>query len=201
MVDVALATAAAPTYFEPEPLGHSSLIDGGVYAGNPALAAISMALRRTAAPVPRTAADLFMVSLGTGAWSAPLDPGSGGILGWLWPRTGGEALIEAMLGGSGDFANEAAHLLLNGNAETAPPPGAAASAVVEPWWEPNLPRSSVGAGPQLWRYQPALPGPWAMDDVSRLPALDQLARQLVDDYRAELEGLAARLIEAGPVPA
>ncbi len=97
------------------------VIDGGVYAGNPALAAISMALRRTVAPVPRTAADLFMVSLGTGAWSQALNYGGGGILGWLWPRSGGEALIEAMLGGSGDFANEAAHLLLNGNSETAPP--------------------------------------------------------------------------------
>ena len=80
-----------------------------------------MALRRTVDPVPRTASDLFMVSLGTGAWSEPLNYGSGGILGRPWPRTSGEALIEAMLGGSSDFANEAAHLLLNGYSETAPP--------------------------------------------------------------------------------
>lgn len=204
MVEVALATAAAPTYFDPEKLGASRLIDGGVFAGNPALAAISMALRRTIAPVPRSAADLFMISLGTGAWSAPLDYGSGGILGWLQPRTGGEALLEAMLGGSGDFADEAAHLLLNGNAATAPPevePRAGEpTAAAPPWWDPSLPPASVGGGPQLWRYQPTLPGPWALDDVSKLPALQQLAGQLVERYRPELERLAGMLIEAGPVP-
>jgi uncharacterized protein len=205
MVQVALATAAAPTYFEPEMIDRAPVIDGGVYAGNPALAAISMALRRTVAPVPRTAADLFMVSLGTGAWSQPLNYGGGGTLGWLWPRSGGEALIEAMLGGSGDFANEAAHLLLNGNSETAPPttaPAAVAGDTAEPvWWEPNLPRTSVGAGPQLWRYQPPLPGPWALDDVSKLPDLERIAAELVQTYEAELTRLAEMLVDAGPVPA
>ncbi len=204
MVQAALATAAAPTYFEPEMIERAPVIDGGVYAGNPALAAISMALRRTVTPVPRTAADLFMVSLGTGAWSEPLNYGAGGILGWLWPRSGGEALLEAMLGGSGDFANEAAHLLLNGNSETAPPttgPAVAAGDTADPvWWEPNLPRTSVGGGPQLWRYQPPLPGPWALDDVSKLPDLERIAAQLVQTYEAEFERLAEMLIDAGPVP-
>ena len=159
-----------------------------------------MALRRTVDPVPRTAADLFMVSLGTGAWSEPLNYGSGGILGWLWPRSSGEALIEAMLGGSSDFANEAAHLLLNGYSETAPPPASPDDVAAPVWWEPNLPRASVGAGPQLWRYQPALPGPWALDDVSKLPALEQIGDQLVRTYDAELTRLAEMLIDAGPVP-
>ncbi len=204
MVDAALATAAAPTYFDPEKLGASRLIDGGVFAGNPALVAISMALRRTIAPVPRTAADLFMISLGTGAWSAPLDYGCGGIVGWLAPHAGVEALLEAMLGGSGDFADEAAHLLLNGNAATAPPAGGPSASVgpggAPPWWDPNLPPASIGGGPQLWRYQPTLPAPWAMDDVSKLPALQELAGQLVEHYRPELERLAEMLIAAGPVP-
>ena len=188
MVEVALATAAAPTYFDPEALGSSRLIDGGVYAGNPALAAITLALRRTTEPVPRTPRELFMVSLGTGAWSAPLDYGGGGIIGWLQPRTGGEALLEAMLGGSGDFANEAAHMLLNGDAP------------VQDTWEPALPPAHVGGGPQLWRYQPALPEPFAMDDVSKLPQLRQIAAQLIDRYADELMRLAAQLIDAGPVP-
>jgi uncharacterized protein len=204
MVEVALATAAAPTYFEPEKLGDARLLDGGVYAANPVLAAISVALRRTTDPVPLTAADLFTVSLGTGAWEAPLDYGSGGILGWLAPQAGGEALLEAMLGGSADFANEAAHLLLNGNLETMPPPSqsatAGAGAGLPVWWEPNLPSAAVGGGPQLWRYQPALPGPWAMDDVSKLSELEQIAAQLVQHYQAELERLAELLIDAGPVP-
>ena len=201
MVQVALATAAAPTYFEPETIDQSPLVDGGVYAGNPALAAISMALRRTVAPVPRTAADLFMVSLGTGAWSDRLEYGSGGILGWLRPRSSGEALLEAMLGGSSDFANEAAHLLLNGYSETAPPAGGPADDAETVWWEPNLPRISVGGGPQMWRYQPPLPGPWALDDVSKLPELAQIAEQLVQTYQTELGRLADMLIDAGPVPA
>ncbi len=187
MVEVALATAAAPTYFDPEALGSSRLIDGGVYAGNPALAAITLALRRTAEPVPRGPRELFMVSLGTGAWSAPLDYGGGGIIGWLEPRTGGEALLEAMLGGSGDFANEAAHMLLNGDAP------------VQDAWEPVLPPADVGGGPQLWRYQPTLPEPFAMDDVSKLPQLKQIGAQQADRYGEELVRLARHLIDAGPV--
>jgi hypothetical protein len=188
MVEVALATAAAPTYFDPEVLGSSRLIDGGVYAGNPALAAITLALRRTTAPVPRGPRELFMVSLGTGAWSAPLEYGGGGIIGWLQPRTGGEALLEAMLGGSADFANEAAHMLLNGDAP------------VQDTWEPALPTAHVGGGPQLWRYQPTLLEPFAMDDVSKLPQLKQIGAQLADRYADELARLAAQLIDAGPVP-
>lgn len=188
MVEVALATAAAPTYFDPEALGSSRLIDGGVYAGNPALAAITLALRRTTEPVPRTPREVFMLSLGTGAWSAPLDYGGGGIIGWLQPRTGGEALLEAMLGGSSDFANEAAHMLLNGDAP------------VQDTWEPALPPAHIGGGPQLWRYQPALPEPYALDDVSKLPQLKQIATQLADRYADELARLATQLIDAGPVP-
>jgi hypothetical protein len=188
MVEVALATAAAPTYFDPAPLGSSRLIDGGVYAGNPALAAITLALRRTVEPVPRSPSELFMVSLGTGAWSAPLDYGGGGIIGWLQPRRGGEALLEAILGGSSDFANEAAHMLLNGDAP------------VQDTWEPALPPAHIGGGPQLWRYQPALPEPVAMDDTRKLPQLRQIAAALADHYADELARLAARLIDAGPVP-
>ena len=129
-----------------------------------------------------------MVSLGTGAWSAPLDYGGGGIIGWLQPRTGGEALLEAMLGGSGDFANEAAHMLLNGEAP------------VQDAWEPALPSAHAGGGPQLWRYQPRLPEPFAMDDVSKLPQLKRIGADLADHYADELARLAGQLIDAGPVP-
>jgi hypothetical protein len=188
MVEVALATAAAPTYFDPEALAGSRLIDGGVYAGNPALAAITLALRRTTEPIPRGPRDLFMMSLGTGAWSEPLHYGGGGILGWLWPRRGGEALLEAMLGGSGDFANEAAHMLLNGDAPS------------QDAWEPTLPSADVGGGPQLWRYQAALSEPFAMDDPSKLDRLKEAGAQLADRYADELALIAGRLIEAGPVP-
>jgi uncharacterized protein len=201
MVEAALGTSAAPTYFEPEKLDSAHFVDGGVYAGNPALAAISMALRRTVAPAPLTPADLLLISLGTGAWEEALDYGWGGILGWLWPRTGGEALLEALLGGQGDFATEAAHMILNGVDATLLPGGAARAGAGGPaWWEPNLPPASVGAGPRFWRYQAQLPAPWALDDASKIPQLRQVGIDLARRYRAELEALAELLIEAGPVP-
>jgi hypothetical protein len=189
MAQVAQATAAAPTYFEPLALGSSRLIDGGVFAGDPALGAIALALRRTAPPTVSTPSEIFMISLGTGAFDVPLNYGGGGIIGWLQPRTGGEALLEALLGGSGDYADELAHMLLNG----APAPGANA--------QPKLPPDAVGGGPQLWRYQPLLPEPYGLDDVSALPALERIASAQIDRYRDELAMFARALIEAGPVPA
>jgi uncharacterized protein len=70
--DVARATSAAPTYFEPMKLptgtftdhytpGHFTLIDGGVFANNPAACALVEA--RTTHP---DATDFLVVSLGTG---------------------------------------------------------------------------------------------------------------------------------------
>jgi hypothetical protein len=188
MVDVALATAAAPTFFEPARVGGAQLVDGGVYAGDPALAAIGMALRRSEPPVVHDPRKLLMVSLGTGDYVTALDVGSGGIVGWLSPLTG-EPLIEATLGGSGAYADEVAHMLLNGGA----PP--------DTQWQPKLPRDVLGGGPQLWRYQPPLPSNFALDDVSNLAALDQVGAEQVQRYRSELQMLAERLIAAGPVPA
>jgi patatin-like phospholipase/acyl hydrolase len=64
--DVAYATSAAPTYFEPlklettDPVDYFSLVDGGVYASNPAMCAYAEARRHHP---DRTA---LVVSLGTG---------------------------------------------------------------------------------------------------------------------------------------
>ena len=44
MVDVALATAAAPTYFRPLERGGYTLVDGGVWANNPVMLAVIEAL-------------------------------------------------------------------------------------------------------------------------------------------------------------
>ncbi len=43
MVDAALATSAAPTYFPPHPLGGLELVDGGVYANSPGWLALTEA--------------------------------------------------------------------------------------------------------------------------------------------------------------
>jgi predicted acylesterase/phospholipase RssA len=60
MVDAAHATSAAPTYFEPVKLGARTLIDGGVFAINPAVFAWAEG-------------DIdFLLSLGTGEHTRPL---------------------------------------------------------------------------------------------------------------------------------
>jgi predicted acylesterase/phospholipase RssA len=60
MVDAAHATSAAPTYFEPVKLGDRTLIDGGVFATNPAVFAYA-----------EGGID-FLLSLGTGEHTRPL---------------------------------------------------------------------------------------------------------------------------------
>jgi uncharacterized protein len=62
MVQAARATSAAPSYFEPLELGPASLVDGGVFAMNPALCGYAEVAGK---------ADL-LVSLGTGEATRPL---------------------------------------------------------------------------------------------------------------------------------
>ena len=89
--DIARATSAAPTYFEPaviKSLGKEThnLIDGGMFANDPSLCALVEA-RKThfenhSQP---TIKDVYMVSLGTGKEASPLDPkkaASWGLLKW-----------------------------------------------------------------------------------------------------------------------
>ena len=57
---VARATSSAPTYFEPLELGPRALIDGGVFAVNPAMSAFAEAQRM------QPGAEVIVVSLGTG---------------------------------------------------------------------------------------------------------------------------------------
>jgi uncharacterized protein len=58
--DVARATSSAPTYFEPLERGARTLLDGGVFAVNPAMSALAEVLRHS------PGADITLVSLGTG---------------------------------------------------------------------------------------------------------------------------------------
>jgi uncharacterized protein len=57
---VARATAAAPTYFEPLEVNEVALVDGGVFAGNPAMSAFAEVLRF------QPTAEVLLLSLGTG---------------------------------------------------------------------------------------------------------------------------------------
>jgi uncharacterized protein len=57
---VARATSAAPTYFEPLEVKNSALVDGGVFAVNPAMSAFAEVMRF------QPTAEVLLVSLGTG---------------------------------------------------------------------------------------------------------------------------------------
>ena len=60
LADVARATSSAPTYFEPLEMGPRALLDGGVFAVNPAMSALAEVLRYS------PDAEITLVSLGTG---------------------------------------------------------------------------------------------------------------------------------------
>ncbi|PHM53862.1 patatin-like phospholipase family protein [Xenorhabdus sp. KK7.4] len=95
MVDAAMATSAAPTYFPPYRIQVNStdfgyFVDGGVFANNPSMTALTEALSLKGISGPT---DIRMLSVGTGDMSngvtsinfdnyAPL---SWGIKSWLWP--------------------------------------------------------------------------------------------------------------------
>ena len=99
MSEAALATSAAPTYFEPVRLDRGSgrpylaLVDGGVFANNPALSAFAEARREGADP------DVLMLSLGTGELTRRLayeDVKDWGLLEWAKP------VIDVVFDGQSD---------------------------------------------------------------------------------------------------
>jgi patatin-like phospholipase/acyl hydrolase len=88
LVDVARATAAAPTYFEPANVRARSgkaraLVDGGMYAGNPGMCAYAAARR-----LYPMADEYLIVSLGTGQLQRPIPLAKAkhwGLVGWARP--------------------------------------------------------------------------------------------------------------------
>ncbi|MEJ2637817.1 MAG: patatin-like phospholipase family protein [Calditrichia bacterium] len=89
MKKVARATSAAPTYFEPlkletsETVGYYALVDGGVFANNPAMCAYVEG--RDIYPEKK---DFLLVSLGTGELTRPLlyeEAKNWGLVGWAQP--------------------------------------------------------------------------------------------------------------------
>jgi hypothetical protein len=184
----ALATSAAPTYFPSHGLQGRALVDGGVFAANPSVAAIAEALGRASdEPSRLTPDDLFLVSVGTGEFETGYTQrqvSKWGKLGWV---TGGEEppILGAMLGGASDGADYWAHMLLN----HAPGEGVPAPA-------------ELGLGPRYYRLQVKLPEPIAMDDASRETLRQRLpaaASQLIETRRAEIDAIVERLVAAGPI--
>jgi uncharacterized protein len=92
LLDIALATSAAPTYFKAHNLKSSEkIIDGGICANNPSIVAIVDALNferpsMTSGAQATSLSDIVLVSVGTGEQpSMPYDANAmaeAGLLGW-----------------------------------------------------------------------------------------------------------------------
>lgn len=181
MVDAALATAAAPTYFPSHGLEDRALIDGGVFASNPTVAAISEALKRREEPGDLRPQDLLVVSLGTGIHESGFtqrEVSGWGRIGWILPHGGEPPLLGAVLDGQSDAADHWAHMVLNHE------PGDPLPALEE-----------LGHGPRYFRLQLRLPSPIAMDDASPkgLRALAEAARTLIAEREADLQAIVRQL--------
>lgn len=152
VLEAALCTSAAPTYFEPfrhAVLGHC--IDGGVFANNPGGLAVSTAVANGAA-----VADILLLSVGTGGAVSRmplrkmlLPTRLMGILPWVWPVANKELgtpempLLNAILDGSAAIDRVMCGELL---------------------------------GDRYRRSQPGLAAPIEMDDIESIPKLEEAAR-------------------------
>ena len=112
----ARATSAAPTYFEPARVQNLTrqtlltLVDGGVFANDPAMAAYVEARKQGWKPK-----DITVVSIGTGYANRPFrfeDARSWGPLGWINPAQGAP-IISIMMQGQASTASYQANALLN----------------------------------------------------------------------------------------
>jgi predicted acylesterase/phospholipase RssA len=105
MVEVARATSAGPTYFEPQVLATTekerALVDGGVYINNPAILGFVLA------PVDQP---LVLVSLGTGTRnsSSPRPFSDVKTASWL---SIAQQVMEAAMTGGGEVADTLLHTL------------------------------------------------------------------------------------------
>ena len=83
--DAALATSAAPTYFPSHEVDGHALVDGGVFAANPTIAAVVEALKRRGdEPHDLSPDDLLVISIGTGLHETDYTPGGGEPAGASW---------------------------------------------------------------------------------------------------------------------
>jgi uncharacterized protein len=161
-VDIALSTAAAPTYFpahetpdpRPNQTGKWVCWDGGIVANDPALAAYGEILRldlaaqkckvRTeAAPPP----EVRVLSLGCGYRSIKIDAGDWGLLQSAQPVVAG--LLDASVGSTAFLLRQV-------------------------------------LGDRVLRVSPPLAADYAMDDPKAVPGLNDLANKFYDMDRTSI---------------
>jgi uncharacterized protein len=192
MLDAGMATSCAPTYFPSYGgIAGRALVDGGVFAGNPTVAAIAEALKRVSdSPARLNPHQLFVVSLGTGEPARTLgfpqqQVRRWGRLGWILPRRGAPPLVGALLDGPSDAMDHWAHMLLNHHREDGPPAP-----------------EEIGRGPRHFRLQARLTRSFPLDDASpsKLVGLEDAAGALIDERESELAEITRRLAAAGPIP-
>lgn len=195
IADAALATSAAPTYFPshgiklPGEDEERALVDGGVFANDPAIAAIAEALGRASdEPAALSLEDLFVVSIGTGRFVTGFsqkEVSGWGALGWVAGGGGEPPILSALLGGSADGADYWAHMLLN-HAPGKELPGSAL----------------VGHGERYFRLQVELKEDIEMDDASE-ETLEKLlpeeADRLIAEHSEDIDKIVERLVTAGKI--
>ena len=175
MRDVARATSAAPTYFEPhkvrfdvsDAILYETLVDGGIFANNPAMCAYAEARRKINESSCNK--EILLVSLGTGELTKELnyhEAKDWGKVSWVQP------LFRMIFDGASDTVNyQLRQLLGNGSDERA-----------------------------YYRFQPVLTeGKDAMDDVSltNLTSLRSVACRLITENSDLLGTLCGQLNTRG----
>jgi patatin-like phospholipase/acyl hydrolase len=178
MKQAAMATSAAPTYFEPYQIrtshptdrGFYSLVDGGVFANNPtALAIMEAIIDGKKAPEPITLNNIFVVSLGTGSMTRKYSYDTAknwGLVGWVRPLL---------------------NITLDGSSES-----------VDCQLEQLLPRAT-DYPPQYYRFQAFLSPRSESMDATRpeaLKELEEIADQIIKekDEKGELDELCKQLL-------
>lgn len=107
-VDVAMATTAAPTYLPSMTLGGARLIDGGIWANNPAMVALTEAVGPLGIPLSQVR--VFSVGTTTDVRHRSRNLDHGGLLPWM--RDAVEVLMRAQ---SGSATKQVRHFLGNEN--------------------------------------------------------------------------------------
>jgi patatin-like phospholipase/acyl hydrolase len=166
MWEVARATSAAPTYFEPakllaeDALGYYALVDGGVFANNPAMCAYVEA--RALHP---NESEFLIVSLGTGQLTRQIlydQAKDWGLLQWAQP------ILSVVFDGVCDTVDYQLATLLR----------------------------KEDPGRRYYRFQTALKeGSDDMDDASRtnVRVLKLLAAGIINDQQGAIDSLCAQL--------
>src|SRR5215211_1060379 len=107
LAEVARATSAAPTYFEAFELTDQALVDGGVFAANPAMCAFAEVMRF------QPAAEVSLLSLGTGQRTRKrrfADVKDWGLLEWARP------ILDVVFDGVSDAVDyQLRHALTDGS--------------------------------------------------------------------------------------